>query len=97
MEYREYVEKAWPIPEKYLANRYVCALHGVGMSDEYPAIPNRPDAASLVEGRFAEGMVFCPESLIGEEGSGECVKLENQVVVTPRGAQRLDSFPWEEI
>jgi Xaa-Pro aminopeptidase len=97
MEYREYVEKAWPIPEKYLANRYVCALHGVGMSDEYPVIPSGPDAASLVEGRFAKGMLFCAESLIGEEGRGECVKLETQVVVTPRGAQRLDSFPWEEI
>lgn len=97
MEYREYVEKAWVIPEKYLANRYVCALHGVGMSDEYPVVPNRPDITSLVEGRFVEGMAFCVESLIGEEGAGECVKLETQVVVTAAGAQRLDSFPWEEI
>ena len=88
---------AWIIPEKYLANRYVCALHGVGMSDEYPVIPNGPDIARLVDGRFAEGMVFCVESLIGEENAGECVKLETQVVVTARGAQRLDSLPWEEI
>jgi Xaa-Pro aminopeptidase len=97
MEYREYVEKAWVIPEKYLANRYVCALHGVGMSDEYPVIPNRPDLERLIGGSFVEGMVFCVESLIGEENAGECVKLETQVVVTARGAQRLDSLPWEEI
>jgi Xaa-Pro aminopeptidase len=67
------------------------------MSDEYPVVPNRPDAANLVEDRFAEGMVFCVESLIGEEGAGECVKLETQVVVTADGAERLDSFPWEEV
>jgi hypothetical protein len=67
------------------------------MSDEYPVVPNRPDITSLVEGRFVEGMAFCVESLIGEEGAGECVKLETQVVVTAAGAQRLDSFPWEEI
>jgi len=97
MEYREYVERAWTIPDQYLANRYVCALHGVGLSDEYPVIPNGPDAASLVEGRFAEGMVFCVESLIGEQNAGECVKLETQVVVTASGAERMDSFPWEEI
>jgi Xaa-Pro aminopeptidase len=97
MEYKEYVERTCSIPEKYVANRYVCALHGVGMSDEYPVVPNRPDAANLVEDRFAEGMVFCVESLIGEEGAGECVKLETQVVVTADGAERLDSFPWEEV
>ena len=36
------------------------------------------------------------ESLIGEKNAGECVKLEIQVAVTASGAQRLDSFPWEE-
>ena len=44
--------------------------------------PTRPDITSLVEGRFVEGMVFCVESLIGEQDAGECVKLETQVVVT---------------
>ena len=61
------------------------------------AIPNRPDLERLIGGSFVEGMVFCVESLIGEENAGECVKLETQVVVTAGGAQRLDSFPWEEI
>ena len=28
MDFREYMEKTWPIPERYLANRYSCALHG---------------------------------------------------------------------
>lgn len=93
MESREYVERAWIIPEQYVANRYVGALHGVGMSDEYPVMPNGPEIASLVEGGFAEGMVFCVESLIGEEHAGECVNPETRVVVTASGARRLDSFP----
>ena len=41
-------------------------------------------------------MTICVESLIGEAGS-ECIKLETQALVTPAGAQRLDSFPWEEV
>ena len=37
------------------------------------------------------------ESLIGEDGGRECVKLESQVLITNKGAVRLDSFPWEEV
>jgi Xaa-Pro aminopeptidase len=97
MDFREYMEKTWPIPAKYVKNRYSCALHGVGMADEYPFVPFLPDAADLLPGRFEENMVFCVESLVGEEGGRECVKLETQVVVTPKGALRLDSLPWEEV
>jgi Xaa-Pro dipeptidase len=97
MDFREYMEKTWPIPERYLANRYSCALHGVGMADEYPGVPYAPDAADLLPGRFEEGMVLCVESLIGEAGGRENVKLETQVLVTARGAERLDSFPWEDV
>ena len=41
-------------------------------------------------------MVLCVESLIGEEGGREAVKLETQVLVTQTGAERLDTFPWED-
>lgn len=95
MDFREYMEKTWPIPERYLANRYSCALHGVGMADEYPGVPYAPDVADLMPGRFEPGMVFCVESLIGEKGGRECVKLETQVLVTDTGFERLDTFPWE--
>lgn len=97
MDFRDYMERTWPIPERYLANRYSCALHGVGMADEYPGVPYAPDAADLLPGHFEEGMVFCVESLIGEKGGRESIKLETQVLVTATGAERLDSFPWEEI
>jgi Xaa-Pro dipeptidase len=42
------------------------------------------------------GMVVSLESLIGEHGRGECVKLETQVVITDSGSERLDVFPWED-
>jgi Xaa-Pro aminopeptidase len=87
---------SWAIPERFLACRYPCAIHGVGLADEYPLVPLTPDfEANHYEGRFEENMTVCVESLIGEEGRGECVKLETQVVITRKGAVRLDSFPWE--
>ena len=49
-----------------------------------------------MSGQFEPGHVVCIESLIGEEGS-ESVKLETQVLITEDGAERLDSFPWEEV
>jgi hypothetical protein len=42
-------------------------------------------------------MVICVESLIGEVGGKECVKLETQVVITENGIERQDSFPWEDV
>jgi hypothetical protein len=70
-------------------------MHGVGMADEYPSVALQPDFARSYEGAFAENMTLCVESLIGEVGGKESIKLETQVVVTPTGAVRLDSFPWE--
>ena len=96
MTYREFNEQSWQIPEKYLPYRYSLAAHGVGMADEYPVIPLHPDFAGAHGGKIEKGMVLCIESLIGEKGS-ESVKLETQVLVTETGAERLDSFPFEDV
>jgi Xaa-Pro aminopeptidase len=97
LSFREYNEKSWRIPEKFQARRYSVALHGVGMADEYPNVPLHPDFARAYDGLFEENMTVCVESLIGEEGGKECVKLETQVLIQAAGAQRLDTFPWEEV
>jgi Xaa-Pro aminopeptidase len=97
MSFREFNAKSWRIPESYQACRYSVALHGVGLADEYPAVPLHLDFARSYEGQFEENMTVCVESLIGESGGRECMKLETQAVITPQGAVRLDSFPWEEI
>jgi Xaa-Pro aminopeptidase len=93
----EFNEKSWRIPEKYQARRYSAALHGVGMADEWPSAPTHVDFARATSGTFEENMCVCVESLIGEEASGECIKLETQVLLTSKGAVRLDTFPWEAV
>ncbi len=67
------------------------------MADEWPSVPLHPDFAKAYEGHFHENEVVCVESLIGEEGGEFCIKLETQVVIRENRAERLDSFPWEEI
>lgn len=67
------------------------------MCDEYPGVYAPQDAADFQAGRFEPGMVLAVESLVGEQGGREAVKLETQVLVTGSGAERLDSFPWEDV
>jgi Xaa-Pro aminopeptidase len=95
MTFREFNEKSWRIPEKYQPYRYTLAVHGTGMADEWPGILLHPDFDPQFEGVIEEGMVLNVESLIAENGS-ESIKLETQALVTTAGAERLDTFPWEE-
>jgi Xaa-Pro aminopeptidase len=95
VSFAEFNERSWRIPEAYIANRYPAAVHGVGMADEYPLVPTHIDFDPEYHGHFEENMVVCVESLIGQEGGREAVKLETQVVIGASGANRLDQFPWE--
>ena len=100
LELGEFNERSWRIPDRFLANEYGWAFHGVGMADEYPAAPTHPSFAGSAYDQaglcLEAGMVLAMESLVGESGRGECVKLETQVVVTDDGCERLDAFPWED-
>jgi len=95
LEFTEFNAKSWQIPEKYLPYRYTCAVHGSGMADEWPFIGLHPDFDPSYGGCFAEKMVINVESLIAEKGS-ESIKLETQVLLTATGAERMDTFPWED-
>lgn len=97
LDFRDYVEKSWQIPARFQARRYSCALHGVGLCDEYPSVPLHQDfTTDFYSGVFEENMVVAVESLIGEEGGEECVKLETQVIITRGGPVRMDAYPWED-
>ncbi|MCP5081367.1 MAG: aminopeptidase P family protein [Alphaproteobacteria bacterium] len=96
LSFREFNEKSWQIPKAHQPYRYTLALHGVGMADEWPVVPLHVDFALAYDGEFEENMVICVESLMAEEGS-ESIKLETQVLITENGAERLDSFPWEDV
>jgi Xaa-Pro aminopeptidase len=95
LDFVEFNERSWRIPEKYVPYRYTIAVHGTGMADEWPMVYLHPDFDPGYGGRFEEHMVVNVESLIAEAGS-ESVKLETQVLITADGAERLDSFPWED-
>ncbi|WP_296745712.1 Xaa-Pro peptidase family protein [Mesorhizobium sp.] len=95
LDFRDFNAMSWQIPERYLPYRYTCAVHGTGMADEWPVVWLHPDFATNPSGRFEENMVVNVESLIAEEGS-ESIKLETQVLITAHGAERLDTFPWED-
>ncbi len=97
LTFAEFNAASWRIPERHRPFRYSLALHGVGMADEWPVVPLHCDWSDRApEGVLEPGMTLCVESLIGEAGS-ECIKLETQVLITGTGAERLDSFPWEEV
>ncbi|WP_223475472.1 M24 family metallopeptidase [Oricola indica] len=97
MTFRDYAEAAWDIPEKYHAHRYYLSAHGCGMTGEYPYLYHRGDFADAgYDGVIEPGMTLCVESFIGEEGKGEGVKLEQQILVTDTGIELLSRFPFEE-
>ena len=97
MSFREFAERSWVVPDEFLANRYVCLAHGVGLVDEYPDIVHPLDWANTgYDGVFEPDMTICIESYIGHENGDEGVKLEEQVLVTENGVEVLSTFPYED-
>ncbi|MEQ9271306.1 M24 family metallopeptidase [Marinobacter salarius] len=96
--FKELVEKQWQPPNSVASNRFNY-IHGVGMIDEAPTIPNLPDPGLLnePEGVVEAGMTLCLESYIGEEQGVEGVRLEQQVLVTETGPVVMSTFPYEEV
>ena len=95
--FRELSEKAWPIPDEYLDNRYFVLAHGVGMTGEYPYVLHACDFdAHGYDGVIEPNMTLCVESYIGARGGREGVKLEQQVLVTETGVELLSRFPFDE-
>lgn len=96
LSFREVAERSWPIPEAFLSRRYSSMIHGVGLADEYPSIKYLPDfEAKGYDGLLSAGMTLCVESFIGIEGGREGVKLEEQVLITETGIERLSRYPFE--
>src|SRR3954452_14673579 len=96
MSFREYSERAWRIPERFVANRYYLSAHGCGMTGEYPYLYHAMDfEESGYDGVLEPGMTLCVESYIGEEGGREGVKLEQQLLITEDGQELLSTFPFE--
>jgi Xaa-Pro aminopeptidase len=95
MSFAEFGARCWPVPDEYLANRYSMMVHGAGLVDESPVVPYAADYDKWgYDGVFEENMVVCVESYIGEEGGAEGVKLEEQLLLTKKGAVPMSSDPY---
>ena len=95
MTFREVSEKCWQIPDEFQTNRYTTLIHGVGLADEYPNIKHCDEFEEKgYDGLVEAGMTLCVESVIGSVGGRECVKLEEQVIVTETGVERQSSYPF---
>ncbi len=66
--------------------------HGIGLCNEYPLILNRDhfDDGGY-DGQVEAGMVLCVEALAAPPGGTESVKLEEQILVTETGIERLST------
>ena len=94
MTYREVAERAWKIPDEFYANRYSSVMHGVGLCDEFPAIKHLGDfEAKGYDGVIQPGMTLCVESYVGTSGGREGVKLEEQILITEDGHEKLTHYP----
>ncbi len=94
MTYREVAERAWKIPEEFYANRYSSVMHRVGLCDEFPAIKHLGDFdAKGYDGVIQPGMTLCVESYIGTSGGHEGVKLEEQILITEDGHEKITNYP----
>ncbi len=95
--FRELSEKSFRQPPEFLAHRYTCLAHGVGLTDEYPRIPYPCDwADSGYDGELQVGNVLTVESFVGSDRGGPGVKLEDMYLVTGAGPERLSAYPFEE-
>ena len=94
--FRELTERSRPLGDEFVDGRYSVAMHGVGLCDEYPAIPYPQDYEPGDDGVLQEGMVMCVEALAAPAGGREAVKLEEQVLITADGYEQLSSYPMEE-
>jgi Xaa-Pro dipeptidase len=97
ISFKELSDRSWMPPDEYILHRYPVMMHGIGMTDEWPSIPWPIDwEEDGYDGVLEENMAVCIESFIGSEHGGEGVKLEEQIVVTRDGYQRMSTFPFED-
>jgi Xaa-Pro aminopeptidase len=99
LTFEEFARRAPRLPEAYVAQRYPTMVHQAGLEDEGPGIPYPDDTRGprriMPKRELKENMVLCLECYAGKPGAPFGVKLEDQVLVTKDGAQRICTYPYE--
>lgn len=97
VSFKELVDKSFRHPEEFVAHRYPCIMHGVGMCDEYPYVPYPQDWNDIgYDGIIEENMMICVEGYVGSDRGGSGVKIEHQFLVTASGLEQIDTYPYDE-
>lgn len=101
MSFAEFANKAPKLPKGYVNGRYGAMCHQAGLEDEGPGIPYPGDKrkgseVKIPDRMIQENMIFCLECYAGKDGAPYGVKLEDQVVVTKKGAVALNTYPFEK-
>ena len=89
-------EQAPPIPDRFLAQRYECMVHGIGLEEENPSVCHpadpQPNPGTVIE----QDTALVIEIYAGTEGAGHGIKLGDQVVVTSDGCRVLCPYPFAD-
>lgn len=92
--FRDLTELSKVPPPDCFPTRYGVLYHGVGLADEYPTLPHAADwTDDTPDGVLEPGMVLCVESYIGRLGGREGVKIEEQILITETGNEKLSAYP----
>jgi Xaa-Pro dipeptidase len=97
LAFLDYSDKAFQLPDLYIANRYADVAHGCGLGVDYPLIWYKEDAEwGAYDGLFEENMIVSLESYIGEKDGQQGVKLEQPVWISADGPILLCDYPLED-
>ena len=92
----ELVAEAPPLPERFVAQRYECYFHGIGLEEENPSLchpaDEQPNPGTVLE----DGTALVVELYAGEVGGRDGVKLGDEVLVTGDGCRVLAPYPYSE-
>lgn len=95
--FTELSSRGHQLPAEFVDQRYSVKFHGVGLCDEFPGIPYSQDfVPGALDYVLEPRMALCVEAYVGAVGGREGVKLEEQVVITDTGHEKLSSAPFDE-
>lgn len=81
---------------QFQKQKYGCLMHGVGLCDEWPLVAYPDNAvAGAYDYPLEAGMTICVEALVSPEGGDFSIKLEDQVLITETGFERLTAYEWD--
>lgn len=92
----ELAAQAPPIPDRFLAQRYECMVHGIGLEEENPSVCHPLDPQPNPDTLIEEDMALVVEIYAGPEGATHGIKLGEQIVVTADGCRVLCPHPFSD-